>query len=87
VKYVKNEANSLEDLIEGRVDVAMWDAYSALPILDAGKPVVVIAGIHAGCYELFARGAIQGIRDLKGKTVAVYAMEQSAHVLVASMLA
>ena len=33
----------------------MWDASGALPVLDAGKPVVLIGGIHAGCYELFAR--------------------------------
>jgi NitT/TauT family transport system substrate-binding protein len=88
VEYLKNEAfNAMDDLAAGRVDVTMWDAYGALPYLDAGKPVVVIGGIHAGCYELFARGAIRGIRDLKGKTVAVYGMGQGGHVLVASMLA
>ena len=65
----------------------MWDAYAALPVLDAGKPVVLIGGIHAGCYELFATSGIHGVRDLKGKTVAVYALGQGAHVLVASMLA
>jgi len=88
VEYVKAEdVSGLEDLVGGRADITMWDAYGALPMLDAGKPVVVIGGIHAGCYELFAAGAIHGIRDLKGKTVAVYALGQGAHVLVASMLA
>jgi NitT/TauT family transport system substrate-binding protein len=88
VEYLKTEdTNSLNDLAAGRADVTMWDAYGALPMLDAGKPVVLIGGIHAGCYELFATGGIHGIRDLKGKTVAVYALGQGAHILVASMFA
>ncbi len=87
VEYVKTEVSSLEDLAGGRADVTMWDAFGALPILDAGKPILLIGGIHAGCFELFARGAIHALRDLKGKTVAVYALGQGAHLLVASMLA
>lgn len=88
VEYVETaDVNSLEDLAAGRADVSMWDAYGALPVLDAGKPVVLIGGIHAGCYELFATGGIHGIRDLKGKSVAVYALGDGSHILVASMLA
>ena len=88
VEYVKmKNFSSPDELAEDGADFTMWDAYSALPLLDAGKPIVVIGGIHAGCYQLFATGAIRGIRDLKGKTVAVYALGHGAHVLVASMLA
>ena len=88
VEYVKGKTfAATDDLAVGRTDVSMVTVYGAIPLIDAGKPVVVIAGIHAGCYELFARGAIQGIRDLKGKTVAVYGMGHGGHVLVASMLA
>ena len=88
VEYVKDEnVRGFEDLATGKADVTMWDAPGALPVLDAGKPVVLIGGIHAGCYELFATRQIQAIRDLKGKTVAVYALGQGSHVMVASMLA
>jgi NitT/TauT family transport system substrate-binding protein len=88
IEYVEDETgNSLEALANGRADLSMWDAYGALPMLDAGKPVVLIAGIHAGCYELIAADPVRAIRDLKGKTIAVYAIGQGAHVLVASMLA
>jgi NitT/TauT family transport system substrate-binding protein len=88
IEYVKlTDVSSLDDLAHDRADFNMWDAYSALPDLDAGKAIVAIAGIHAGCYQLFATGAIRTIRDLKGKTVAVYSLGSGAHVLVASMLA
>ena len=88
VEYVKDDnVRGLQEVAEDRADITMWDAPGAIPMLDAGKPVVVIGGIHAGCYELFATHQIQAIRDLKGKTIAVYSLGSGAHVIVASMLA
>ena len=43
-----------------------------IPHLDAGKPIVVLAGVHGGCYELFGNERVRAIRDLKGKTVAIH---------------
>ncbi len=40
-------------LADGRGDIAMWDVPGLIPHLDAGKPIVLLAGVHAGCYELF----------------------------------
>jgi len=37
--------------------------------IDRGLPITVVAGMHAGCYELFANGDIRSIADLKGKRV------------------
>jgi NitT/TauT family transport system substrate-binding protein len=88
VEYAELKSlSSPEELAGDRADVSMWDIYGALPHLDAAKPILVIGGIHAGCYQLFGTDAIRGIRDLKGKTVAVYSLGSGAHVLVASMLA
>ena len=53
---------------EGRADIAMWDTPGLMPHLDAGKPIVLLAGVHAGCYELFGNERVRSIRDLKGKT-------------------
>ena len=49
--------------------------YAIAPIqaIDAGEPITVLAGVHVGCFELFAKEAIRGIADLKGKTVGVRA--------------
>ncbi len=43
--------------------------------IDAGEPIVLLGGVHAGCYELFGTDRVRTIRDLKGKTVAIPALE------------
>lgn len=55
--------------------------------LDAGDPIVVLGGVHVGCFELFGTDRVQTIRDLKGKTVAVQELGSSQHVFLASMVA
>ena len=37
----------------------------------AAAPVTMVAGMHVGCFELFAHEHIRGIADLKGRTVGV----------------
>ncbi len=39
--------------------------------LDAGLPITAGAGVHSGCYELFAHEPIRNISDLKGRRVGV----------------
>jgi len=88
VEYVGDpHATGFEDLAADKADVTINDAPGALPVLDAARPFVLLAGIHGGCYELFGSRQIQGIRDLKGKTVAVYALGKGSHIIVATMLA
>jgi NitT/TauT family transport system substrate-binding protein len=59
-------AESLADFSMG--GVAWWP-----PAIDSGAPVVLLAGIHAGCLELFGSNRVQSIQDLKGKAVAATA--------------
>jgi NitT/TauT family transport system substrate-binding protein len=40
--------------------------------MDAGDPIVALAGLHPGCYELLAHQPIGTISDLKGKRVGIY---------------
>src|SRR5215470_888654 len=42
--------------------------------IDAGGPLVILAGIHVGCFVLFAGEKVHTIRDLKGKTVGVQSL-------------
>ena len=56
--------------------MTQWDVLSSLQPLDIGKPVVVLSGIHSGCWGLFGTGRIQTIRDLKGKTIAIQGVGQ-----------
>jgi len=74
-------------LADGRGDIAMWDLPGLIPHLDAGKPIVLLAGVHAGCYELFGNERVHAIRELKGKTVAIQYFGAGDQILLSSMLA
>ena len=74
-------------LAEGKADITMWYATGFLPVLDAAKPVVLLAGVHLGCWELFAHEGVRDLRDLKGKTVVCEKFLSGDHILLSSMLA
>jgi NitT/TauT family transport system substrate-binding protein len=46
-----------------------------------------LAGVHVGCFELFAKEGIRTVADLKGRSVGVQDWGSTAHVLVALMAA
>jgi NitT/TauT family transport system substrate-binding protein len=77
----------LNALAEGRVDMTMWNAPELVFHLDVGEPIVVLAGVHGGCYQLFGNERVRAIRDLKGKTAAIHYFGGGDHVLLSSMLA
>jgi NitT/TauT family transport system substrate-binding protein len=79
--------NGPRALADGRADITQWDAPGLIPHLDAGRSIVLLAGVHAGCYELFGNERVRAMRDLKGKTVAIQFFGGGDHVLVSSMLA
>src|SRR5262245_29023601 len=74
-------------LAEGRADITMWTTPGLIPYVDAGMPIVVLAGVHGGCYELVGNERVRAIRDLKGKTVAIYNFGHGDHIMLSSMLA
>jgi NitT/TauT family transport system substrate-binding protein len=71
----------------GDADIAMNMAAPLVVALDVGTPIVVLAGVHVGCFELIATDRVRTIKDLKGKTVAVFGLESAQHVFLASMAA
>jgi NitT/TauT family transport system substrate-binding protein len=88
-EYVQLGSRSLgiDALVDGKADISMWDTHSPIPMLDAGKPIVVLAGVHGGCYQLFGNDRVRAIRDLRGKTAAIHYVGGGDHVLLSSMLA
>jgi len=78
---------ALDALAGGRADISIWNAPELLPHLDAADPIVVLAGVHGGCYQLFGSERARAIRDLKGKTAAVHYLGGGDHVLLSTMLA
>ena len=89
VEYVKvpNTAEFTNVLATGAADIKMTGAFDILPVLDAEQSVVVLAGIHVGCYELFGNDRIHAIRELRRKTVAVSGLGAGDHLFIATMLA
>lgn len=43
--------------------------------IDAGVPIVALAGLHSGCQEVWAAPGIASLRDLRGKKLAVFAKD------------
>ena len=44
-------------IARGEVDFSMNFAAPLLIPMDAGEPITVLAGVHPGCFELFAQRA------------------------------
>jgi len=88
VEYVEVTAGPPQLLSEkGDADLGQEAAPALVYAMDRQTSLVALAGIHAGCYELFGNDKVHAVRDLKGKTVAVYALGGGDHVLLSSMLA
>ena len=89
VQYVKKPGSKgIESaLASGEADINMHFAAPTIIRLDAGDPIVILAGGHIGCFELFGSERVRAIRDLKGKTVAVPVLGSSEYVFIASMVA
>ncbi len=88
VEYIKKEGIvwTLKALASNETDMTMGYFINFIMQIDAGDPIVLLGGVHAGCYELFGTDRVRTIRDLRGRKVAVPEVGASHHVL-ASMLA
>src|SRR6516165_10226280 len=54
----------------GEADFSTTLAVDLIHAIDAGAPIVGLAGVHVGCYELFAKPGVRRLTELKGKRVA-----------------
>jgi NitT/TauT family transport system substrate-binding protein len=72
VEYVKTPLaeGPNEALASGHIDIAQNDAAAHMMSLDHGAPIVVLGGVHTGCWELFGQASIRSVLGLKGKKVA-----------------
>jgi NitT/TauT family transport system substrate-binding protein len=71
VQYLAREdvGTIVEAVGTGRIDLSVNVLLEHLAQLDASDPVVTLAGIHGGCYELVGNERVRNLRDLKGKTL------------------
>jgi NitT/TauT family transport system substrate-binding protein len=69
----------------GQFDISMNFAAPLVMALDQSAPIVILGGVHVGCFELFGTERVRTIKDLKGKTVAILSKGSSQHVFLASI--
>lgn len=89
IRYVPVDggANNARMVADGELDVMINFVAAALPLIDAGRPVTLLAGVHPGCFELFANERVRHVTDLKGRTVGVPSLGSSPHLFLASIAA
>jgi NitT/TauT family transport system substrate-binding protein len=56
-------------VVRGEVDFSPAYANHAVRAIDAGEPLMLLAGVMVGCFELFAREGIDSVAELKGKSI------------------
>jgi NitT/TauT family transport system substrate-binding protein len=87
IRYIKREFGAAEDaLSSGDADITMLFAPAMIYRIDAGEPIVFLAGVHVGCVEVFANERVRSIRDLKGKTFAIPGLRSSMHIFMATIV-
>ncbi len=88
IEYVKlDHTGPSEVLASGHADVSADAVGVLLTRIAAGDALVVLAGLHLGCYELFGTQRVRAIRDLKGKTVPIDSLGGPQHVFLSAMTA
>jgi hypothetical protein len=74
----------------GEVDFGMNFPVLFIPAIDTGAPITVLAGVHSGCFELFAG---EGIRKMavgglpEARTETVVAVAEMALTMLDTVLA
>jgi NitT/TauT family transport system substrate-binding protein len=87
IRYVVvPSARQIEGLASGVVDFVLFVPPAHIPAIDTGFPVAVLAGVHVGCFELFAKEGIRSISELKGKSVGLKAAPPALLTLMAAQV-
>jgi NitT/TauT family transport system substrate-binding protein len=75
----------LEMIGNGEVNFGIVFVLNSIVEMEAGHPLTLVAGIHSGCFELFAHDRIGNIKDLKGRSVVVTRIPGGQHFLLSVM--
>jgi NitT/TauT family transport system substrate-binding protein len=71
-----------ENLLSGEVDISLSFPPHDITSIDAGTPVVILAGTHSGCVEVIGNDRVRSTRELKGKTVAIGSLGDDQHIFI-----
>jgi len=89
VQYVKPAAEQPVHtvLVSGEADMSMNFSAPNIVRVDKEDPIIILAGVHVGCFEVFGNDRVRAIRDLKGKTVAVPTQGGAQYIFLSTMAA
>jgi NitT/TauT family transport system substrate-binding protein len=85
--FVPQSADRVKAIARSEVDFSAGFVAPLIVAVASGEPVIGLAGIHVGCYELFGNESIRSIADLKGKKIGVPGLESAHHMFVSVMAA
>jgi NitT/TauT family transport system substrate-binding protein len=86
IQYVKTRS-ILDALHLGQADIGAQVIAEILVSIENDQRVVVLTGLHGGCYELFGTDGVRAIRDLKSWRVAIPALGAGRHLILSAMAA
>jgi NitT/TauT family transport system substrate-binding protein len=89
VRYVSvPESFTIPELVaRGDCHFANTFAGTLVSYMDNGLPIIGLAGVHSGCYELFAHEPVRTISQLRGKRVAIQDLNSDGYYYLAIMAA
>ena len=85
VRYVQGDTHVVDNtewLAGGVIDFDFNMPSMHIRSIEAGAPIKVLTGVHAGCWELRASNSVNSIADLRGKRVGVWAMYDHPQVFL-----
>jgi NitT/TauT family transport system substrate-binding protein len=87
VIYVESDTGveGTRAIANGDIDITLQFSGPLLIEIDRGSSITLLAGIHVGCFELFAKEDIRSVADLKGRTVGIQGLGSSPHVFISAM--
>jgi NitT/TauT family transport system substrate-binding protein len=82
VQYVKaaGPGQIYPKLASAEADISIGFIAPFIVQAEAGTPIVMLAGIHPGCYEVFATNGIRAVKELKGRTVSIPELDGAHHL-------
>ena len=89
VQYVQKPGAGgiAEALASGEANINNHFVAPCVLRVEAGDPIVILGGLHIGCFEVFATDRVRTVRDLKSKTIAVLELGSSQHVFLSTIVA
>jgi len=88
VTYVNFPGGAVSEfLAPAKADISLHFVGPNIIRLDQGDPVVFLAGVHVGCFEVIATERVRRITDVRGKTAGVPDLRGAEYYFFASIAA